>query len=183
MPSTNKKFNWFKDRDNWPFWYRGYSLRYAPIKAIKYWFGNLRAFFRRGRLGWAYGDAWDIDMYIGKVLPEMLRHMANEGMGCPMQYIDKHPDDEEAGHQEWKNDLIHCAELIEFAASDRDDHNPFAKDWLDIILERDINDPCDDVKELRECYKVEDLDIYARQQEAIKEAFAWLGENFYDLWD
>ena len=173
------------NRDKWPHWHPGYKFFYAPIKAIDYWFDNLRAFFRRGRMGWSYGDAWDIDTYLGIVIPGLLRHMAEKGMGCPMRYVDEYPNnDGEEAHKAWHDDLIHTAELIEFAASDTDDHNQYAKKYWDIALKKPINDPMPEGTEwLHDAYYEESKKISEKQQAAIKEAMTWLGENWYDLWD
>ena len=172
------------NRDKWPHWHRGYSLRYAPIKAINYWFDNLRAFFRRGRMGWSYGDAWDIDTYLGIVIPGLLRHLAEHGIGCPMGYIEEYKDDEDAAHEAWHNDLKHTAELIEFAMSDSDDHNEYAKAYWDIALNKPINDPMPEGKEwLQKAYYDERKKISEKQQAAIEEAMTWLGKNWFDAWD
>lgn len=172
------------NRDKWPLWHQGYKFFYAPIKAIDYWFDNLRAFFRRGRMGWSYGDAWDTDIYLGIIIPGLLRHMANYGMGCPMEYVEKYPNDDEAAHQAWKDDLNHIADLIEFANSDEDDHNKYAKEYWDIALKKPINDPMPEGKEwLHDAYYQENAVICEKQQAAIEEAMNWIGKHFFSLWD
>lgn len=172
------------NRDKWPLWHRGYSFRYAPIKAIDYWFDNLRAFFRRGRMGWSYGDAWDTDTYLGIVIPGLLRHMADHGMGCPMRYVKEHPEDENAGHEAWHNDLRRIASLIEYACDESDNYNKYAKDYWAIALNKSINDPMPEGTEwLHDAYYEEAEKITKKQQASIEEAMAWIGENWYELWD
>ena len=179
------------NRDKWPHCHRGYSFRYAPIKAIDYWFDNLRAFFRRGRMGWSYGDAWDIDTYLGIVIPGLLRHMANYGMGCPMEYVEKYPNDDEAAHQAWKNDLNHIANLIEFANSDNDDYNKYAEAyWEACGLGRTIKKTKNGIKTtitvddtLKNNYYQEARLICEKQQAAIEEAMNWIGKHWFNLWD
>jgi len=174
MPSNKVKFNWFKNRDNWPFWYPGYIFWRAPIKATKHFWGNVCGYFRRGRLGWSYGDAWDIDMYLGHIIPQMLRHMAEQGISCPMDYVDQYPDDEDA-HKAWHDDLIRIASLIEYANSDSMDYNAYRqKYWNEDMTTND---------EWREQYYQEDRFICEKQHKSIKEAMTWLGEHWFDLWD
>lgn len=163
------------NRDKWPFWYPGYIFWRAPIKATKYFWGNLCGYFRRGRLGWSYGDAWDIDMYLGQVIPAMLRHMAEKGMSCPMRYVDAYPNDDEAAHQAWHDDLIHCAKQIEYAAADSSEFNAYRQMYWNEDMT--TNDRWHDI------YYQEEKLIAEKQRAAIKEAMTWLGENWYDLWD
>lgn len=172
------------NRDKWPLWHSGYKFFYAPIKAIDFWLDNLRAFFRRGRMGWSYGDAWDIDKYLGLIIPGLLRHMANYGVSCPMEYVDKYPNDDEAAHQAWKDELNRIADLVEFANSDEDDHNKYAKEYWDIALNKHINDPMPAGKEwLHDAYYQENAVIYEKQQAAIEEAMNWIGKHWFNLWD
>ena len=174
MPSSNKKFNWIKGNE-WPFWYTRYKFLRAPLKATKYWLDNFRGFLRRGRFGWSYGDVWNIDMYLGKIIPEMLQYLAEKGCSCPMEYIDKYENDEDAAFNAWRNDLNRCAKLIEFAASDRDDYNKYHDNyWNEDLTTNDV---------WREQYWQEDRLLYKQQEDAIQKAFNWLGKKFFELWD
>lgn len=172
------------NRDKWPFWYAGYRFFCAPFKATEYWFGNLKSFFRRGRMGWAPIDVWDTDSYLGQVIPKMLHYLAENGCSCCAEYVAKYPNDEDAAFQAWRDDLNRIANLIEFANSDQDDHNKYAKEYWDIALNKPVNDPMPEGKEwLKKAYYDENAAIYKKQEAAIKEAMSWIGEHWFMFWD
>ena len=165
----------------------------APIRAIKDEWYNIKAFLRRGRMGWAYIDLWNMDNYLGVILPAMLRHLGENHCGMPMEYVEKYKDDDEASAH-WKADLLWVADLIEYANSDADDHNPYAEEyWEACGLGRKTTKKVDGTivsthntevdEELKKKYYDYHMEIGKRQQEAIKKAFAWLGEHYFELWD
>jgi len=159
----------------------------APIRAIKDEWYNIKAFLRRGRTGWAYIDLWNMDNYLGRILPAMLRHLADKCCGCPMAYVDKYPDNDEAAHEAWKDDLRHIADLIEYANAESDNYNKYAeayweacglgKDSLQDIVNKEVD------KTLQENYYQEHRLIGDKQQAAIEEAMAWIGKHWFELWD
>lgn len=163
----------------------------APIRAIKDEWYNIKAFLRRGRTGWAYIDLWNMDCYLGKILPAMLRHLADNCYGCPMEYVDNYPDDDEAAHEAWKSDLRHTANLIEYANAESDDYNKYAEAyWEACGLGRtikktkngtEITITVDDT--LKDNYYQEAKLIAEKQQKAIEEAMTWLGKHWFELWD
>lgn len=160
---------------NWPLWYSGYRFWRAPIKATSYWFGNLKAFFRRGRYGFSYMDVWDTDSYLSKVIPSMLRHLAQYHCGVPGYIYEKYPEDDETASKIWAQDLNRIADLIEFSKADQDDYNKYSHLFW--------NEDMSTNKEWAESYFQENACIYKRQQDAIKEAMTWLGEHWFELWD
>ena len=153
------------------------------FKGIKDEWYNIKSFFQRGRLGWANCDTWNIDNYLGRILPAMLRHLADNHCGMPMEYMDKYSDEDKAS-EAWAADLNHIADMIEYANSESDDHNKYAEDYWAIALHRKLNELMPEGKEwLRDAYYNESKTIYENQQAAIKEAMTWLGEHWFSLWD
>ena len=120
-----------KKENKWPLWYKGCSFWCGPIKNIKNWFKNLHYFFVRGRMGWAPSDVWDMDMYLGKIIPEMLRHLATYHAAYPYQY--KGINKEKDACTAWETDLYNLAQQIEFVAADRDNFNPYAKQFYNFL--------------------------------------------------
>ena len=173
------------DDVKWPFWYSSFRFWHAPIQATKYWFNNLKAFLRRGRLGWAQMDVWNMDNYIGKVLPAMLRHLAANHSGVPMRLSEKYNDDVDKASEKWADELFDIAKKIEFAVTEPDEHNQYAEAfWIIIHSRKDINDPMPiGTETLEDNYYQENKLIVERQRKAIKEAMTWLGEHFEELWD
>ena len=163
------------DVNKWPFWYPGYRFMRAPFRATKYWFGNLKSFFMRGRMGWAPIDAWDTDSYLGKVIPMMLRHLADHHMGIPGYICAKYPNDDEAASKAWHDELISIAEKIEFANADEMDYNQYRTRYW--------NEDMTTNPEWSAVYYQEDALIRQRQEKAIKEAMNWIGEHWHNLWD
>ena len=160
-----------------------FKFPYSPWRWPSNWPHNIKSFFQRGRLGWANYDTWNMDNYLGKILPAMLRHLADNHIGYPMEYAEKFKDDDKAS-EAWAIDLKHIAGLIEYASSDTDDHNKYAEDYWAIALHKNVNDPMPKGKEwLKDAYYNESKTIYDNQKNAIKEAFSWLGEKYYQLWD
>ena len=159
----------------------------APIRAIKDEWYNIKAFFRRGRTGWAYIDLWNMDSYLGRILPAMFRHLADHCCGCPMGYIEKYPNDEDAAHKAWEDDLRQIADLIEYANAESDDYNKYAEAYWEVCglgkntLNDTTNKEVDPV--LSDNYHQEHRLIAEKQQAAIEKAMAWIGKHWFELWD
>ena len=173
------------DDVKWPFWYPGFQFWRAPIQATKYWFNNFKAFLRRGRLGWAPIDVWNMDSYMGKILPAMLRHLAANHNGVPMRLSEKYNGDVDKASEKWSDELFDVAKKIEFATAEPDEYNQYAKaHWIIIDSLKSINDPKPiGTETLEDNYDKENKLIVDRQRKAIKEAMAWLGEHWEELWD
>ena len=170
-----------KKENKWPLWYKGCSFWCGPIKNIKNWFKNLHYFFVRGRMGWAPSDVWDMDMYLGKIIPEMLRHLATYHAAYPYQY--KGINKEKDACTAWETDLYNLAQQIEFVAADRDNFNPYAKQFYNFLENKGSKPITNEQKELSNKFYEEDQNIYSRQADTIKEAMTWLGEHWFELWD
>ena len=44
---------------------------------------DLECFWQRGRRGWSYRDAWNVDHHLAQITSEMLRHLATHDPGWP----------------------------------------------------------------------------------------------------
>lgn len=170
-----------KKENKWPLWYKGYYFWRKPFKCVKNWFWNLKCFFIRGRMGWAPSDVWDIDMYFGKIIPETLRYLATYHNAFPYQY--KGLTKDEDASLAWETDLYNIAQQIEFAAADRDEFNPYTKQFYDFLEHKGLKPITDEQKALSDKFYEEDKKIYLRQETAVKEAMTWLGEHWFELWD
>ena len=63
-----------------------YSRRYYlthPWKLVKEFFRNCNHAWRRAIYGWTWEDCWNLEDWLLNLLPEMLRHMADNGSAYP----------------------------------------------------------------------------------------------------
>lgn len=172
------------NKEKWPLWYSTYRFTRAPFRWIKGQWNNLCCFFHRGRYGWAWSDVWDIDMYLGKIIPDMLEYLAKNGCSCPMEVYETNGHNDELAHKSWTDELIKNAAKFRYAAADRDNYNPYAEEFRDILRKTGINkDWPADKKELKEKYYNEDSRIYQEQVKQRTEALEWIAKHYDDLWD
>lgn len=81
-----------------------YMLRH-PWLYVKYFFYALRDCYHRIHYGFCPSDVFNMDNYLAKLLPAMLRQLA-DGYGYP-------GDDEFPTHEAWAYYLNNCASNIE----------------------------------------------------------------------
>ena len=86
-----------------------YMLRH-PRLYVKYFFYALRDCYHRIRYGFCPSDVFDMDSYLARLLPAMLRQLA-DGYGYP-------GDDEFPTNEAWTSYLNECASNIEAYESD-----------------------------------------------------------------
>jgi hypothetical protein len=107
----------------------GQALRWYLWGTLKEIPRVFKAKWQRSTRGWADCDVWSIDSWFQHVMPGMLRRLANNKMGCPMEMFSEeeiekmnHGDskdiDDEAAHQKWFN-------ILHRMADDLDAHNEF----------------------------------------------------------
>lgn len=89
-----------------------YMLRH-PWLYVKYFFYALRDCYHRIRYGFCPSDVFDMDNYLARLLPAMLRQLA-DGYGYP-------GDDEFPTHEAWASYLNECASNIEAYENDDDE--------------------------------------------------------------
>jgi len=85
---------------------RYYLLR--PWEAVQemwdFFIGGALAFYRRGRRGWAHQDTWNMDIYLARIIAEMLAYLAETGTGYPITFVESR--DEKSDHEQWKAYLL-----------------------------------------------------------------------------
>lgn len=149
-----------------------YNKRYLithPWQWFRCAWRNIRDAWRRSVYGWTYGDVWDWDTWFTRVVPDMLRHMANKGSAYPGHEPFETPE-------KWHDWLQHMAHLIETADEAwQDEHNEFYRDYMDHIWEND--------KERFNKYMNRSQELAKEGEDNICRAFENLGQFFYDIWD
>ena len=96
------------------FAYRPSYYLFRPWEAVQevwdFTIGGALAFYRRGRHGWAHRDTWNADIYLARVISEMLRHLAETSHGYPTAFAERDGDlTEETGHEQWQRYLYTLA--------------------------------------------------------------------------
>lgn len=153
-------------------WYMPYNKKYLithPWQWFKCAWRNIRDAWRRSVYGWTYGDVWDWDTWFTRVVPDMLRHIANHGSAYPGHEPFDTPE-------KWHDWLQHMAFLIETADEEwQDEHNEFYKDYMDHIMEND--------KERFNKYIARANELYEQGERNIAQALVEIGQHFYSIWD
>ena len=153
-------------------WYMPYNKKYLithPWQWVRCACRNIRDAWRRSVYGWTYGDVWDWDNWFVRVVPDMLRHMANHGSAYPGCEPFDTPE-------KWHDWLQHMAYLIETADEEwQDEHNEFCKDYMDHIWEND--------KERFNKYMMRATELHEMGEENIKLALENIGKFFHCIWD
>ncbi len=88
------------------------------------WLRDLKAFWQRGRHGWAPRDTWNLDSYLARVIGETLPYLAAHSHGYPGNY---------KSMEEWTATLLSLAGVFRaYARCDSFDEEwraPNAGDW------------------------------------------------------
>lgn len=61
---------------------KSYYLTHPFCFIKELWIGAKNAYHRM-RYGWAWGDVWNMDTYLGQLVPSMLRELATGSCGTP----------------------------------------------------------------------------------------------------
>lgn len=120
--------------------------------------------------GWCNLDVYNLGPWFISVFPEMLRQLAYEAQGCPMEYKNLN---------EWKTQLFKIAEAIErYDEAEWDNRNEFARDFY---AEGHKNDEF--ARVVRDAYFRRNKEIAEEAYQDFKEAMMWVIEHIYWLWD
>lgn len=153
-------------------WYMPYNKKYLithPWQWFRCAWRNIRDAWRRSVYGWTYGDVWDWDTWFARVVPDMLRHMANKGSAYPGRIPFETPE-------KWHDWLQHMAFLIETSDEAwQDEHNEFYRDYMDHIWEND--------KKRFDKYMTRANELREQGDKNVAQAFKEMGEHFHCLWD
>ena len=101
------------------------KLFHVPFRAIHFyknipylWLG-IKSFYLRGKNGWSPYDTWNMDCYLLKILPEMLRHLAKNDNTHPFLTFPITEESIKEDENKWVEILNYMAECFEEADEDR----------------------------------------------------------------
>lgn len=147
----------------------------------------LKTKWQRSTRGWADCDVWSIDIWFCHVVPDMLRQLAKNKQGCPMEMFseeeltkmeagDSEDIDDEAAHRKWYNILTHIANDLE----------AYDRYWDELDLDDFPTSKCLSGEDFTD----EDRAVLNRLHAGEKAAYAKVKvglmefyERFYSLWD
>ena len=172
---------------DWP-----YRTRYYLTHPWE-WFGqlgrNLRWAYQRMVRGYADVDVYDMDRYLTRIIPPMLRAMASNKIGA---YPGWEPYDTWEKWQTWLRQTADTVEsLQEDWAETKNEYSDAYFDTLDMSKTKDEhgnviidfpnkNNP--EVKELGDKWMARVKELSDQQKQITKDVFAEIAENFYSLW-
>lgn len=87
-------------------------------KLTQAWY-HFRARCQRFRRGWAYSDAWDMDVWFIQTLEPMLRYLQVHHHGVPFDYTD----------EKWTQRLGRMADCLHLMDADNVENELFQGDW------------------------------------------------------
>jgi len=102
-----------------------------PLGFIKDLYGDIRAFYQRGTRGWADCDTWGLNYYLSCLLPQALKRLRDNSMGCPSELFDVTNED---NCHKWKDILNEMIEGFEA-------YRKFEDSYItDIKKEKEVNE-------------------------------------------
>ena len=157
----------------WNFSYRTSYYFTHPWKWFKEIGKNIRDIYRRAKYGWTYIDVWDMDQWIMRTFPPMLRHMADHGSAYPGHEPFDTPE-------KWYKWLHAMADLLESGLEDKQNEcNEYYKEYMDHLFDSD------DIRvtEMDRDYFNRSRELMKDAEDNVANAMTSLGKHFYDLWD
>jgi hypothetical protein len=142
------------------------------------WIGA-KNFYRRGRYGYAYVDAWNMSNAWCEMGANMFIHIAKYGCGYPGHEPFDTPE-------KWRNHLYElAAKLRKYANFETavEDENGYWPEFEKRILYKDLKNLTEDEKDLRAKYYAREKEIWRDLQRETEETFALIGKNLYSYWD
>lgn len=170
---------------DWPYCTKYYWTH--PWVWFKHLGQNIRDAYRRARYGWTYVDVWNMDVWIMRTLPPMLRHMATHGSAYPGHEPFETP---ERWH-EWLNKM---ADLLESGLEEKQNNcNEFYNEYIK-SLEDDLSiiytDENGMIHYKSKGLSAADHEYFNRAEEIAKDAannvhnaMSQLGMYFNNLWN
>ncbi len=158
--------NFFKNYPcTWRTWYGFWGN-------ICYFFRSVKWSCQRALRGYSDYDCWSVDSYLIRLIPSMLRQLARDTHGTPLQY-EKNPE-------EWSNELCRIAELLERSNEDNDYFdNPYKDEYFIAITKNDKHKR----DELIDAYLDVESENYKKRKVCFDEAWDWLKIHHEELWD
>ena len=159
---------------------------WSPWKYPSNWIRNTRMFFRQFK--WAYQritrgysdpDYWDMDVHLSKLIAQMLRKLAQDGMGYP-------GNEEFPTYESWANHLNEIASLLEYSNSELP--NEYEEAWLNTWDEKDFlktinEEQSPEDKEITQKYLDKEVDNDKLKEAATQKALKMIAHIFRNLWD
>ena len=168
--------------------YLRYGKRYYlthPWAWFKDAYINLKSAWMRATRGWCYSDVWDWDVWFMRVVPNMLRHMAEHGSAYP----GREPFNTPERWHDWLNEM---ADLIESGDEQwQDEHNEYYKEYINSIMSKPWKLAADYEKhhiplvdpEIKDKYWARSKELSEQGEKNIKFALESIGSHFYNIWD
>ena len=150
-----------------------YYVRH-PLRFLHYFSRSLKNAKLRIVKGWCPNDVWEMYMWLGTVLPDMLRYLADKCMGYP-------GDNEFSEPNKWTDWLNSVADILEYAASEDGDENEYCKLYHQIMVSPDSSTL--DKIAIKDKFLRREEEIGFNKQLAAEDAMDQLGKNFFRLWD
>lgn len=157
-------------------WYMPYNKKYLithPWQWFRCAWRNIRDAWRRSVYGWTYSDVWDWDTWFMRVVPDMLRHMANHGSAYPGHAPFETP---EKWH-DWLNEMAHLIETADEAW--QDEHNEYYEEYMKHIMGNLNKEP----SEIYKNYMNRSKELAKEGEDNIRRALTFIGEHFHNIWD
>lgn len=145
-----------------------------PLKFFRHIFSSLKCARLRATQGWCPGDAWEMFMWLGTVIPDMLRYMADESMTFPGDGVFDEPS-------KWTDWLNSVADVLEYAVSEDDNENEYREEYNRIMHDKmsSIKDRID----IKDLYLKREYQISEAKQRSAEDALSQIGKHFFQLWD
>lgn len=164
-----------------------FNNMWLPWKYPNNWIRNARMFFRQFK--WAYQrvtrgysdpDWYDADVYISRLFTQILRKLADEGMGYP-------GTEEFPTPESWKDYLYKIIYYFNYSLQDNlpnEYEDAWLKTWEDKPIEEQFNGKhTPEEQEIINKFLDKELDNDKKKIEARKKAWAMLDPIFERLWD
>ena len=132
-----------------------YTWKYPAciVKNLKYALKLPKKILQRATRGWCDSDCWNLNEYIGTILPEMIFYLKDNCSGHPYDMT----------QNSWENCLDEIARCIKRGIKDSFDNNPFEVGTIE--------------------WKDAQEKLENERKAALKRGFELLSEHFDDLWD
>lgn len=165
---------------------RYYLLR--PWVWIRHTFDNFRAAWQRATRGYSVSDVWDIDHHWLRLMPAMLRELAEKGQSYPGREPFETPE-------KWESWLNEQADILESLQEDwAETKNEYEEEYFhaleshrrvrrsnpDSVTYDTRND--EDIEALHDKWLARVQELSDQQKETTIKVFSELGRHLYQLW-
>lgn len=170
---------------DWPYSTKHYLTH--PWLWFKHLGYNFRDAYRRARYGWTYVDVWNMDVWLMRTIPPMLRHMATHGCAYPGREPFDTPE-------KWHKWLVTVSSLLESGLEDNQNNcNEYYNDYINSLSDKWTETYTDEngaVHHEVNGISAADRQYFDRAEEIgkdaaanVEKAFQEISKNFFDLWD